>query len=86
MYVQKELNCINIKLNIIVTRIINPYEDSNILAKFIYKRNSSTNCRTFNVKEIARVEWIREGSIPLQTIRAKIVYYSYTGGTIYGGY
>ncbi|KAK9982165.1 hypothetical protein SO802_034951 [Lithocarpus litseifolius] len=35
-------------------------------------------------KEIARVEWIREGRVPLQTIRAKINYCSYAVGTIYG--
>ena len=35
-------------------------------------------------KEIARVEWIREGRVPLQTIRAKMDYCSYTVGTIYG--
>nr|UNY36277.1 ribosomal protein S3 [Oreocnide rubescens]UNY37789.1 ribosomal protein S3 [Oreocnide rubescens] len=35
-------------------------------------------------KEIARVEWIREGRVPLQTIRAKIDYCSYTVETIYG--
>nr|YP_009529200.1 30S ribosomal protein S3 [Lennoa madreporoides]AXX76000.1 30S ribosomal protein S3 [Lennoa madreporoides] len=35
-------------------------------------------------KEIARVEWIREGKVPLQTIRAKIDYCSYTVRTIYG--
>nr|UWV18860.1 ribosomal protein S3 [Hebestigma cubense var. cubense] len=35
-------------------------------------------------KEIARVEWIREGRVPLQTIRAKINYCSYTVRTIYG--
>nr|WKF50978.1 ribosomal protein S3 [Iris vartanii] len=35
-------------------------------------------------KEIARVEWIREGRVPLQTIRAKIDYCSYTIQTIYG--
>nr|WOC91125.1 ribosomal protein S3 [Utricularia cucullata] len=35
-------------------------------------------------KEIARVEWIREGSVPLQTIRAKIDYCCYTVRTIYG--
>nr|AGS44011.1 ribosomal protein S3 [Vicia faba]QJQ79520.1 ribosomal protein S3 [Vicia faba] len=34
--------------------------------------------------EIARVEWIREGRIPLQTIRAKIDYCSYPVRTIYG--
>nr|YP_010642411.1 ribosomal protein S3 [Saxifraga signatella]WBQ55563.1 ribosomal protein S3 [Saxifraga signatella] len=35
-------------------------------------------------KEIARVEWIREGRVPLQTIRAKIDYCSYKVRTIYG--
>nr|YP_009141242.1 ribosomal protein S3 [Lathyrus clymenum]AIL55768.1 ribosomal protein S3 [Lathyrus clymenum] len=35
-------------------------------------------------KEIARVEWIREGRVPLQTIRAKIDYSSYPVRTIYG--
>ena len=35
-------------------------------------------------KEIARVEWNREGRVPLQTIRAKIDYCSYTVRTIYG--
>jgi len=35
-------------------------------------------------KEIARVEWIREGRVPLQTIRAKIDYCSYGVRTIYG--
>ncbi|KAI3492751.1 hypothetical protein L1887_42583 [Cichorium endivia] len=35
-------------------------------------------------KEIARVEWIREGRVPLQTIRARIDYCSYTVRTIYG--
>nr|QWL15903.1 ribosomal protein S3 [Plantago coronopus]QWL16083.1 ribosomal protein S3 [Plantago macrorhiza] len=35
-------------------------------------------------KEIARVEWVREGRVPLQTIRAKIGYCSYTARTIYG--
>ena len=35
-------------------------------------------------KEIARVEWMREGRVPLQTIRAKIDYCSYTVRTIYG--
>nr|YP_010565495.1 ribosomal protein S3 [Yoania squamipes]UZA66557.1 ribosomal protein S3 [Yoania squamipes]UZA66582.1 ribosomal protein S3 [Yoania squamipes] len=35
-------------------------------------------------KEIARVEWSREGRVPLQTIRAKINYCSHTIKTIYG--
>nr|MBN8156951.1 30S ribosomal protein S3 [Vibrio vulnificus] len=35
-------------------------------------------------KEIARAEWIREGRVPLHTIRAKIDYCCYTVRTIYG--
>nr|YP_009724642.1 ribosomal protein S3 [Platylobium obtusangulum]QGQ61523.1 ribosomal protein S3 [Platylobium obtusangulum] len=35
-------------------------------------------------KEIARVEWIREGRVPLQTIRARIDYCSHTVRTVYG--
>nr|ATI24951.1 ribosomal protein S3 [Kuhlhasseltia nakaiana] len=35
-------------------------------------------------KEIARVEWIREGRVPLQTIHAKIDHCSHTIRTIYG--
>ncbi|KAM7465356.1 hypothetical protein LguiB_012918 [Lonicera macranthoides] len=35
-------------------------------------------------KEMARVEWIREGKVPLQTIRAKMDFCSYTVRTIYG--
>nr|YP_010129302.1 30S ribosomal protein S3 [Daphne acutiloba]QPZ48528.1 30S ribosomal protein S3 [Daphne acutiloba]UZF97171.1 ribosomal protein S3 [Daphne sp. TX-2022a] len=37
-----------------------------------------------NGKDIARVDWIREGRVPLQTIGAKIHYSSYTVRTIYG--
>nr|YP_009730534.1 ribosomal protein S3 [Ruta graveolens]QHU76936.1 ribosomal protein S3 [Ruta graveolens] len=33
--VQKELNCVNRKLNIAITRIANPYGNPNILAEFI---------------------------------------------------
>ncbi|KAL1133259.1 hypothetical protein V6Z11_A12G026800 [Gossypium hirsutum] len=94
MNVQKELNCMNRKLNIAITRIGNPYGHPNILAEFIsrtikestsgYKRNSNTNCRAYRRKEIARVEWIREGRVPLQTIGAKIEYCSYRVRTIYG--
>nr|YP_009435794.1 ribosomal protein S3 [Monopsis alba]ATG25795.1 ribosomal protein S3 [Monopsis alba] len=35
-------------------------------------------------KDIARVEWIREGRVPLQTIQAKIDYCSYPVRTLYG--
>ncbi|PNT51296.1 hypothetical protein POPTR_002G235600v4 [Populus trichocarpa] len=34
-------------------------------------------------KKIARAEWVREGRVPLQTLRAKINYCSYTVRTIY---
>ena len=37
-----------------------------------------------NGAEIARVEWAREGRVPLQTIRARINYCYYAAQTIYG--
>jgi small subunit ribosomal protein S3 len=37
-----------------------------------------------NGAEIARVEWAREGRVPLQTLRAKIDYCHYRAQTIYG--
>nr|YP_010216491.1 ribosomal protein S3 [Elaeagnus pungens]YP_010327323.1 ribosomal protein S3 [Elaeagnus henryi]YP_011017918.1 ribosomal protein S3 [Elaeagnus bambusetorum]AXR94245.1 ribosomal protein S3 [Elaeagnus loureirii]QWT89104.1 ribosomal protein S3 [Elaeagnus umbellata]URT60282.1 ribosomal protein S3 [Elaeagnus macrophylla x Elaeagnus pungens]AXR94329.1 ribosomal protein S3 [Elaeagnus loureirii]AXR94413.1 ribosomal protein S3 [Elaeagnus loureirii] len=107
--VQKELNCGNRKLNIAITRIVNPYRNPNILAEFIagqlknrvsfrkamkkaIELTEQAGTKGIQVqiagridgKEIARVEWIREGRVPLQTIRAKIDYCSYTVRTIYG--
>nr|AMC32604.1 ribosomal protein S3 [Euphorbia marginata] len=109
IHVQKELNCVNRKLNIVITRISNPYGNPNILAEFIagqlknrvsfrkamkkaIELTEQTDTKGIQVqiagrldgKEIARVEWIREGRVPLQTIRAKISYCSYTVRTIYG--
>nr|YP_010402099.1 ribosomal protein S3 [Spyridium cordatum]YP_010402185.1 ribosomal protein S3 [Spyridium eriocephalum var. eriocephalum]YP_010402271.1 ribosomal protein S3 [Spyridium halmaturinum]YP_010402357.1 ribosomal protein S3 [Spyridium parvifolium]YP_010403863.1 ribosomal protein S3 [Spyridium cinereum]YP_010403949.1 ribosomal protein S3 [Spyridium coactilifolium]YP_010404121.1 ribosomal protein S3 [Spyridium daltonii]YP_010404207.1 ribosomal protein S3 [Spyridium daphnoides]YP_010404293.1 ribosom len=109
MTVQKELNCVNRKLNIAITRIENPYGNPNILAEFIagqlknrvsfrkaikkaIELTEQAGTKGIQVqiagridgKEIARVEWIREGRVPLQTIRAKIDYCSYTVRTIYG--
>lgn len=37
-----------------------------------------------NGAEIARVEWVREGRVPLQTLRANINYATYPAQTIYG--
>nr|AND48454.1 ribosomal protein S3 [Flatbergium sericeum] len=37
-----------------------------------------------NGAEIARVEWAREGRVPLQTLRARIHYCYYPAQTIYG--
>lgn len=37
-----------------------------------------------NGAEIARAEWVREGRVPLQTLRADISYASYPAFTIYG--
>nr|YP_010177415.1 ribosomal protein S3 [Plukenetia volubilis]ATI24790.1 ribosomal protein S3 [Plukenetia volubilis]QSQ87240.1 ribosomal protein S3 [Plukenetia volubilis] len=107
--VQKELNCVNRKLNIAITRIANPYGHPNILAEFLagqlknrvsfrkamkkaIELTEQADTKGIQVqisgrldgKEIARVEWIREGRVPLQTIRAKIDYCSYTVRTIYG--
>nr|YP_010457742.1 ribosomal protein S3 [Parnassia foliosa]UUA68978.1 ribosomal protein S3 [Parnassia foliosa] len=109
MNVQKELKCMNRKLNIAITRIANPYGHPYILAEFIAGQlKNRVSCRKamkkaielaeqagtkgiqvqiagrINGKEIARVEWIREGRVPLQTIRAKIDYCSYTVKTLYG--
>nr|QJQ77384.1 ribosomal protein S3 [Glycyrrhiza pallidiflora]QJQ77482.1 ribosomal protein S3 [Glycyrrhiza pallidiflora]QJQ77536.1 ribosomal protein S3 [Glycyrrhiza pallidiflora]QYL70908.1 ribosomal protein S3 [Glycyrrhiza pallidiflora]WSP02750.1 ribosomal protein S3 [Glycyrrhiza pallidiflora] len=107
--VQKKLNCVNRKLNISITRIVNPYRNPNILAEFIagqlknrisfrkaikkaIELTEQAGTKGVQVqiagridgKEIARVEWFREGRVPLQTIRAKIDYCSYTVRTIYG--
>nr|YP_009164539.1 ribosomal protein S3 [Sedum oryzifolium]AJD00188.1 ribosomal protein S3 [Sedum oryzifolium] len=106
---QKELNCINRKLNIAITRIAKPYGNPNILAEFIagqlknrvsfrkamkkaIELTEQADTKGIQIqiagridgKEIARVEWIREGRVPLQTIRAKIDYCSYPVRTIYG--
>nr|YP_009590674.1 ribosomal protein S3 [Lophocereus schottii]AVY52213.1 ribosomal protein S3 [Lophocereus schottii] len=106
---QKELNCVNRKLNIAITRIAKPYRHPNILAEFItlQLRNRvpfrkamkkaielAEQAETKGIKiqiagrlggkDIARVDWIREGRVPLQTIRAKIDYCAYTIRTIYG--
>ena len=108
-HVQKELNCVNRKLNIAITRIANPYGHPNILAEFIagqlknrvsfrkamkkaIELTEQAGTKGIQVqiagridgKEIARVEWIREGRVPLQTIRAKIDYCSSAVRTIYG--
>nr|WAJ53576.1 ribosomal protein S3 [Philotheca pinoides] len=109
MNVQKELNCVNRKINIAITRIANPYGHPNILAEFLagqlknrvsfrkaikkaIELTEQADTKGIQVqiagrldgKEIARVEWIREGRVPLQTIGAKIDYCSYTVRTIYG--
>nr|YP_010253525.1 ribosomal protein S3 [Ipomoea pes-caprae]AGW97817.1 ribosomal protein S3 [Ipomoea pes-caprae]QTZ17803.1 ribosomal protein S3 [Ipomoea pes-caprae]UKO32468.1 ribosomal protein S3 [Ipomoea pes-caprae]UTQ75001.1 ribosomal protein S3 [Ipomoea pes-caprae]BDR62607.1 ribosomal protein S3 [Ipomoea pes-caprae] len=109
MTLQKELNCVNRKLNIAITRIAKPYGNPKILAEFIagqlknrvsfrkamkkaieLAEKADTKgiqvqiAGRINGKEIARVEWIREGRVPRQTIRAKIDYCSYPVRTIYG--
>nr|YP_009578005.1 ribosomal protein S3 [Bunchosia argentea]QBK32622.1 ribosomal protein S3 [Bunchosia argentea] len=109
MNIQKELNCVNRKINISIKRIANPYGHPNILAEFIagqlknrvsfrkamkkaIELTEQADTKGIQVqiagrlggKDIARAEWIREGRVPLQTIRAKIDYCSYTVRTIYG--
>lgn len=106
---QKELNFVNRKLNIAITRIAKPYRHPNILAEFItvQLRNRvpfrkamkkaielAEQAETKGIKiqiagrlggkDIARVAWIREGRVPLQTIRAKIDYCTYPIRTIHG--
>nr|YP_009557279.1 ribosomal protein S3 [Asteropeia rhopaloides]QBC71437.1 ribosomal protein S3 [Asteropeia rhopaloides] len=107
--VQKELNCVNRKLNIAITRITKPYGNPTILAEFIagqlknrvsfrkamkkaIELTEQADTKGIQIqiagridgKEIARIEWIREGRVPLQTIRAKIDYCGYPVRTIYG--
>nr|ATL61403.1 ribosomal protein S3 [Plocama pendula] len=109
MTLQKELNCVNRKLNISIIKIAKPYGNPNILAEYIagqlknrvsfrkamkkaIELTEQANKKGIQIqiagridgKEIARVEWIREGRVPLQTIQAKIDYCSYTVRTIYG--
>nr|WPX85569.1 ribosomal protein S3 [Artocarpus excelsus] len=109
MNIQKELNSVNRKLNMAITRMANPYGHPNILVEFIagqlknrvsfrkamkkaIELTDQAGTKGIQIqiagridgKEIARVEWIREGRVPLQTIRAKIDYCSYTVRTIYG--
>ena len=109
MNIQKELNSVNRKLNIAITRITKPYRHPNILAEFIagqlknrvsfrkamkkaIELTEQADTKGIQIqiagridgKEIARIEWIREGRVPLQTINAKIDYCAYTVRTIYG--
>nr|QAX91666.1 30S ribosomal protein S3 [Diapensia purpurea] len=111
MNLQKELNCVNRKMNVNVAldKIAKPYRNPTILAEFIagqlknrvsfrkamkkaIELTQNTNTKGIRVqiagrldgKDIARVQWIREGRVPLQTIRAKIDYCSYPVQTIYG--
>ncbi|XP_061365829.1 small ribosomal subunit protein uS3c [Gastrolobium bilobum] len=109
MNVQEKVNCVNRKINIVITKIANAYRHPNIIAEFIagqlknrvsfrkamkkaieLTEQAGTKGVQIQIagridgKEIARVEWIREGQVPLQTIRAKIDYCSYTVRTIYG--
>nr|QXI86358.1 ribosomal protein S3 [Gentiana producta] len=106
---EKELNCMNHKLNIVIKKISKPYGNPTILAEFIAEQlknrvsfrkamkkaielTEQEDTKGIQIqisgridgKEIARVEWIREGRVPLQTIVAKIDYCSYSVRTIYG--
>nr|YP_010760292.1 ribosomal protein S3 [Cuscuta volcanica]WEY30242.1 ribosomal protein S3 [Cuscuta volcanica] len=106
---QKELNCGNQKLNIVITKIEKPYSNPNILAEFIARQlKNRVSVRQaikkaielaeeadtkgiqvqvagrLNGQDIARVQWIREGRVPRQTIRATFDYCSYPVRTIYG--
>nr|QXI85310.1 ribosomal protein S3 [Gentiana crassuloides] len=106
---EKKLNCMNRKLNIVIKKISKPYGNPTILAEFIAEQlknrvsfrkamkkaielTEQEDTKGIQIqisgridgKEIARVEWIREGRVPLQTIVAKIDYCSYSVRTIYG--
>ncbi|CAI0445621.1 unnamed protein product [Linum tenue] len=87
--IQKELNCVNQKINITITRIGNPYRHPNILAEFIAEQlKNRVSFRKAMKKAIELTEQTDtkgiQGRVPLQTIRAKIDYCSYTVRTIYG--
>nr|YP_010953140.1 ribosomal protein S3 [Amorphophallus yunnanensis]WMQ76049.1 ribosomal protein S3 [Amorphophallus yunnanensis] len=107
--IQKELNSVNRRLNIAITRIEKPYGHPKILAEYIalqlknrvsfrkamkkaIELTKQTDTKGIQIqiagriggKEVARVKWIREGRVPLQTIRAKIDHCSYTVQTIHG--
>nr|YP_010030811.1 ribosomal protein S3 [Gentiana rigescens]YP_010030896.1 ribosomal protein S3 [Gentiana scabra]YP_010704653.1 ribosomal protein S3 [Gentiana cephalantha]QOV01687.1 ribosomal protein S3 [Gentiana rigescens]QOV01772.1 ribosomal protein S3 [Gentiana scabra]QXI84078.1 ribosomal protein S3 [Gentiana cephalantha]UGO88340.1 ribosomal protein S3 [Gentiana rigescens]UPH74637.1 ribosomal protein S3 [Gentiana cephalantha] len=106
---EKELNCMNRKLNVVIKKISKPYGNPTILAEFLAEQlknrvsfrkamkkaielTEQADTKGIQIqisgridgKEIARVEWIREGRVPLQTIGAKIDYCSYSARTIYG--
>nr|YP_009532324.1 ribosomal protein S3 [Cuscuta pentagona]AYA51725.1 ribosomal protein S3 [Cuscuta pentagona]UMI33782.1 ribosomal protein S3 [Cuscuta pentagona] len=106
---QKELNCGNRRLNIVITKVKKPYSNPNILAEFIagqlknrvavrqamkkaieLAEEADTKgiqvqvAGRLNGQDIARVQWIREGRVPRQTIRATFDYCSYPVRTIYG--
>ncbi|CAI0445631.1 unnamed protein product [Linum tenue] len=83
------MNCVNQKINIIITRIINPYMHLNILAEFIAEQlKNRISFRKARKKAIELTEQTDtkgiQGRVPLQTIRANIDYCSYTVRTIYG--
>ncbi|CAN6462592.1 unnamed protein product [Victoria cruziana] len=87
--VQKSFHSVNRRLNIAVARVARPYGQPNILAEYIALQLKNRGIQVqiagrLNENEIARVEWIREGRVPLQTIRVKIDYCSYPVRTIYG--
>nr|YP_009861328.1 ribosomal protein S3 [Stylochaeton bogneri]QIU83019.1 ribosomal protein S3 [Stylochaeton bogneri] len=107
--VQKELNSVNRRLSIAITRVEKPYGHPNILAEYIalqlknrvplrkamkkaIELTEQTDTKGIKVqiagriygKEVACLEWIREGRLPLQTIRAKIDHCSYTVRTVSG--
>nr|YP_009568959.1 ribosomal protein S3 [Physena sessiliflora]YP_009569462.1 ribosomal protein S3 [Physena madagascariensis]QBC68893.1 ribosomal protein S3 [Physena madagascariensis]QBC68968.1 ribosomal protein S3 [Physena sessiliflora] len=106
---QKELNCVNRKINIAIQSIGKPYGNPTILAEFIAEQiknrvsfrkamkkaielaeQADTKGIKIKIagrlggKDIARVEWMREGRVPLQTFRAQIDYCAYPIQTIYG--
>nr|QXU75612.1 ribosomal protein S3 [Acorus calamus] len=109
MSVQKRLNSVNQRLNIVIARISKPYGQPDILAEYIalqlknrvsfrkamkkaIELTEQADTKGIQIqiagridgKEIARVEWIREGRVPLQTIRAKIDHCFRKVQTIYG--
>ncbi|KAJ8429275.1 hypothetical protein Cgig2_000763 [Carnegiea gigantea] len=56
---QKELNCVNRKLNITITRIAKPYRHPNLLAEFITETLSKSNKNAIELAEQTETKGIK---------------------------
>jgi len=76
----------NLEKRVVLSKAIN--ETSEILEKWLDKKNIEgfkiQVSGRLNGDEIARSEWVIRGSLPLQTLRAEIVYATDKALTIYG--
>jgi len=76
-----------------VTKLANPDAEAGFIADFLveqlekrvaFRRAVRQAVQRAQRAEIARSEWVREGRVPLQTLRADIDYCYKTAKTIYG--